>query len=429
MGAGVPPSSATRPHAGTIDAHGCSIVLRRVAGPVASELFLHCRPPVAASQVREQADAIYRSIIDVLEAEGGDFGSVVVETVFLRDLPGSLEAVREARREVVLAHGGGSSPAPATTEIEQPPLQAGACLEVMVQAVLPHRVRAQREAITSEAACDCVECARAHAHVLCLGQEVRFFAGGLCGTGRGAYEQTLGMFEHAERMLRRAGMEFSDVVRTWIHLRHMERDYPELNRARREFFAARGIQPVPASTGIGGDPASEAHDLCLGVYAVKSVRPVARTVMSSPTLNEATEYGADFARGMRVVQSNDVTLLVSGTASIDEHGRTVHAGDLDGQVARMVTNIAALLERQGATVEDVVSAITYLKHPADAGRLRQRLREAGFGGFPHALVAAQVCRPDLLCETEAIAVVPRGPGPMSRSTDPAHSRYEAAGQG
>jgi enamine deaminase RidA (YjgF/YER057c/UK114 family) len=204
-------------------------------------------------------------------------------------------------------------------------------------------------------------------------------------------------------------MEFSDVVRTWIHLRHMERDYPELNRARREFFAERGIDPVPASTAVHGAPASGTHDLCLGVHAVKSGRSLVRTVMTSPTLNEAGEYGADFARGMRIAETNKVALHVSGTASIDEHGRTVHAGDFDAQVDRMLGNIAALLERQGANFDDVVSAITYLKHPADAGRLRTKLRHAGFEGFPHVLVAATICRPDLLCETEALAVVPSDP--------------------
>ena len=64
------------------------------------------------------------------------------------------------------------------------------------------------------------------------------------------------MFGLAEDLLRQAGMEFRDVVRTWIHLRDIDRDYADLNRARREFFAARGIDPVPASTGIGGGPVS-----------------------------------------------------------------------------------------------------------------------------------------------------------------------------
>jgi enamine deaminase RidA (YjgF/YER057c/UK114 family) len=130
--------------------------------------------------------------------------------------------------------------------------------------------------------------------------------------------------------------------------------------------------------------------------------------MTSPTLNEAVEYGADFVRGMKLVETNKIALLISGTASIDEHGRTAHPGDFDAQADRMLVNIAALLARQAAGFIDVASAITYLKHPADAARLRSKLRAAGFEGFPHALVVAPICRPDLLCETEAVAVLPPG---------------------
>ena len=129
--------------------------------------------------------------------------------------------------------------------------------------------------------------------------------------------------------------------------------------------------------------------------------------MTSPTLNEAAQYGADFVRGMKIVEANKVALHVSGTASIDELGSTAHVGDFEAQADRMLVNIAALLDGQGAGFRDIVSAITYLKHPADAARLRARLRQAGFEGFPHTLVAAQICRPDLLCETEALAVLPR----------------------
>ena len=107
-----------------------------------------------------------------------------------------------------------------------------------------------------------------------------------------------------------------------------------------------------------------------------------------------------------MVETNKVALHVSGTASIDDAGRTAHPGDLEAQAERMLVNVAALLEGQGATFGDVVSAVTYLKHPQDAARLRQKLHEAGFEGFPNAMVAAPVCRPDLLCETEVLAVLP-----------------------
>ena len=392
------------PVAETIEAHGCSIVLRRVEGPEAMELFFHCQPPADIAEAHRQAEAIYRAILRVLEAEGGSFESVVSETVFLRNLRASVESVREARQRVLAAHAE-TTHRPATTEIEQPPLNERACLEVSVQAVLPNESPARFEPIEARPACGCPECARAQGLGVHVGEEVRFHAAGLCGPGENAYEQTLGMFSLAEDLLKQAGMEFRDVVRTWIHLREIDRDYEDLNRARRAFFGARGIDPAPASTGIGGGLVTEAHDLCLGVYAVKAGRPLVRTVMTSPTLNEAVQYGADFVRGMKIVETNKVALHVSGTASIDEHGRTAHPGDFVAQADRMLVNIAALLAGQGANFGDVVSAITYLRYPAHAAHLQEKLHDAGFEGFPHALVAAPICRPDLLCETEALAVV------------------------
>ena len=400
------------PLAETIETRNCSIVLRRVEGPEARELFFLCQPLAEAADAGQQAEAIYRAILGVLEAEGGSFESVVCETLFLRSLRADLERVRAARRRV-LAACEGPSHRPATTEIEQPPLNERACLEVSVQAVLPNAPNGpplRVDTLEARPACGCAECARSHGLRVHVGEEARLHAGGLYGPGGDAYEQTLAMFGVAEDLLQQAGMEFRDVVRTWIHLREMDRDYADLNRARRAFFEARGIDPDPASTGIGGGPVPEEHDLCLGVYAVGSVQtahPPVRTVMTTPTLNEAPLYGSDFARGMKMVETNKVALHVSGTASIDEAGRTAHPGDFEAQADRMLVNVAALLEGQGATFGDVVSAVTYLKRPADAQRLREKLHEAGFEGFPNALVVAPVCRPELLCETEALAVLPR----------------------
>jgi enamine deaminase RidA (YjgF/YER057c/UK114 family) len=390
-----------------IETHRCSIVLRRVQGPEARELFFLCQPlgEAARADAGAQAEAIYGAILGVLEAEGASFGSVVCETLFLRSLRADLESVREARRRG-LAAGGAPPHRPATTEVEQPPLDGEARLAVSVQALLPKEPPLRADTFEARHDCGCPECARSHGLRVHVGEEARLYASGLYGPGDDAYQQTLAMFGSAEDLLQRAGMDFRDVVRTWIHLREMDRDYADLNRARREFFEARGIDPAPASTGIGGGPAAEGHDLCLGVYAVQLARPLVRTAMSAPTLNEAMLYGSDFVRGMRVEETNKVALHVSGTASIDEAGRTAHPGDLEAQAERMLVNVAALLEGQGATFGDVVSAVTYLKHPEDAARLRQKLHEAGFEGFPNAMVAAPVCRPDLLCETEALAVLP-----------------------
>lgn len=393
------------PHAAaeTVDLHGCRIVLRRVEGPHALEVFIHGQPIPGAVGAGKQAEAIYRAVVAVLETEGGGFASVVCETLFLRSLSDDLDSVRAARRSV-LEGVGAASHRPATTEIEQAPLDASARLEVSAQAVIPHGASLDCEVVSAPSTCDCADCDRRHGLKVHTGAEVHFHAGALYGAGQGAFEQALDLFEAAEALLRRAGMTFGDVVRTWIHLREIDRDYAALNRARRVFFEARGIDPPPASTGIGGGPAAGAHDLCLGVYAVQSARPVLRTVMTSPTLNEAETYGADFVRGLRLEEANKVALLVSGTASIDEAGRTAHPEDFEAQTDRMLVNLAALLEGQGASFGDVVSAVTYLKRPGDAERLHAKLREAGFEGFPNPRVAAAVCRPDLLCETELLAV-------------------------
>jgi enamine deaminase RidA (YjgF/YER057c/UK114 family) len=399
----------------TIEAHGCSIVLRRVAGPEARELFFSCQPPAEAVDAGRQAEAVYSAILSTLEAEGGSFASVVSETLFLRSLRANIESVRAARQRVLIAHEA-STFRPATTEIEQAPLNERACLEVSVQAVLPNASPPDFEPIEARPVCGCAECARSHGLRVHVGEEARFYAGGIYGGGEGAYEQTLAMFGAAENLLQQAGMEFRDVMRTWIYFPEMERDYAGFNRARREFFEAREIDPVPASTGIGAGLVPPEHDLCLGVYAAQSASPPVRTVMTTPTLNEAPVYGADFSRGMRILETNKVALHISGTASLDETGKTVHLNDFEAQADRMLVNVAALLEGQGANFGDVVSAVTYLKHPEDAGRLRQKFQEAGYEGFPNVLVVAPVCRPELLCETEALAVLPRATPALSGGT-------------
>jgi hypothetical protein len=119
---------------------------------------------------------------------------------------------------------------------------------------------------------------------------------------------------------------------------------------------------------------------------------------------QATCFEAGLCDDVDCDDGNECTV---DTASIDEAGRTAHVGDLEAQVDRMLLNVAALLEGQGATFGDVVSAVTYLKRPSDAQHLREKLHEAGFEGFPNVLVAAPICRPELLCETEALVVLPR----------------------
>lgn len=83
----------------------------------------------------------------------------------------------------------------------------------------------------------------------------------------------------------------------------------------------------------------------------------------------------------------------------------MHVSDFEAQADRMLHNISSLLAQQGATFADLVSAVTYLKNPTDVPILQSLFRRRGFDGFPCTLVGARLCRPELLCEAEAVAIL------------------------
>lgn len=384
----------------------CSTVLRRFAGPEADELAILCRPGGSSPDAVRQAEAAYHALAALLAAERASFRDLADETLFLRDVPRDLPLVLAVRTRI-LADIGQSAGAAAPAFIQQAPLGHGEAFELAASAVIPrHRDAWSVRDVPAAPSCACAGCARSGARLVRLGDQTSLHSTNLYGAGGDAFEQAANMFRAAERLLDQCGMGFRDVVRTWIHLRDIDRDYDALNRARREFFQRCGIERRPASTGIQGVPFPDAHDLSLRLHAVKSSRPLEVTLISTPTLNEAWSYGADFSRGLRIPEVNKVALYVSGTASIDEAGRTAHPGDFEAQAERMLHNIASLLAEQGATFANLVSGVTYLKNPCEAPALRALCRQRGFDGFPCAQVQAALCRPELLCETEAVAMLP-----------------------
>jgi enamine deaminase RidA (YjgF/YER057c/UK114 family) len=381
-------------------------VLRRFAGPEADEFAILWRPEGGVPDTRQQAESAYRTLAQLLAAHHASFLNLASEKLFVRDIRRELPLVLDARKRVLADLGQGDG-APAPAFIEQAPVGPEASFELSAWAVVPrHRDAWSVRDVRATPSCACEGCARSAARLVRLGDQTSLQSTNLYGTGGDAFEQALDMFRAAEHLLDRCGMGFRDVVRTWIHLRDIDRDYEALNKARREFFRRSGIEQKPASTGVQGIPFPDAHDFSISLQAVKSARPPVVKRMSAPSLNEAWSYGADFSRGLSVADANKMTLYVSGTASIDEAGRTAHVGNFEAQADRMLDNIAALLAQQGATFENLVSGVTYLKNPGDAPALRALCRERGFDGFPCALVQAALCRPELLCETEAVAILP-----------------------
>jgi enamine deaminase RidA (YjgF/YER057c/UK114 family) len=137
-----------------------------------------------------------------------------------------------------------------------------------------------------------------------------------------------------------------------------------------------------------------------------------KAISAAEVLNEAYEYPkpSSFSRGLRLNIKGVAILLISGTASVAEDGKTVHEGDFRAQTWRTYRNITALLESEGASWKDVVRTTCYLRDIerdyAAFNEIRtQFFKEQGLDPLPASTgIQAILCRPDLLIEMEAMAI-------------------------
>jgi 2-iminobutanoate/2-iminopropanoate deaminase len=137
-----------------------------------------------------------------------------------------------------------------------------------------------------------------------------------------------------------------------------------------------------------------------------------RAMTNHGVLNEAYAYAkpSSFSRGMRIDLNGLTILLISGTASIDEHGKSVHIGDFRAQMRRTLANITGLLESEGCTWHDIVRTSCYLRdidrdYEAFNEERTAFFKEQGLDPLPASTgIEAKLCRPELLVEIEAIAM-------------------------
>lgn len=375
----------------------------RIEGCDAVTLYV-CVRPAGEGDAEYQFSEIYRQLGSLLGEQGASRRHVITEKVYLADVAGDAEQFRTIRETYYTAGNGHGSSLPATTFVQQPPATPGVlgelqCLVMVPLADEPLNVR-DLTGLPAPAAGKVVS-ARGYDHIF-----MQNITGGHFGDGMDYAGQAEDMFHIAERVLKQEHLTFRDVIRTWIYLDEMERDYATLNRVRSEFFQQNQVERVPASTGIQGGVYPPDRGGLLDLYALRTDREVDIRVMHAPTLNEAWSYGSAFSRGMAVQREDRVMLYVSGTASIDTSGQVVHVGDTARQVERMLLNITELLAGSDATPENIIRATTYLKDGADFDTFRHVYAEHGYPlDVPHTICEAAVCRPDWLVETEVTAVV------------------------
>ncbi len=141
--------------------------------------------------------------------------------------------------------------------------------------------------------------------------------------------------------------------------------------------------------------------------------PVRCRAISAPgVLNEAYDYAkpSSFSRGLRLDLGAFTLLLISGTASVDEEGRTIHPGDFRAQCWRTYRNITELLTSEGASWNDIIRTTCYLRDIErdykDFNEVRTMFfRWLGLDPLPASTgIQARLCREDLLVEIEAMAL-------------------------
>jgi 2-iminobutanoate/2-iminopropanoate deaminase len=144
-----------------------------------------------------------------------------------------------------------------------------------------------------------------------------------------------------------------------------------------------------------------------------------RAITNLSVLNEAFQYAkpSSFSRGLRIDLNGLVILLISGTASIDENGQSIHIGDFRAQTRRTFDNITGLLAAEGASWKDIVRTSCYMR---DIERDYEAFNEErtafyqsqGLDPLPASTgIQAILCRPELLIEIEAIAMFRTVPEP------------------
>jgi len=185
------------------------------------------------------------------------------------------------------------------------------------------------------------------------------------------------------------------------------------HRAIEAHYGGRFTGRLPAASAVG----SRHGDLVVYFLAGRDPGRHRENPRQMSAYSYPTQYGPkspSFARATLHRQPAMDTLYISGTASIVGH-ESLHPGDLAAQLEETLTNIRVLIDstanEEGAGfegMESIALAKVYVRHRDDVALIRSRLKDVLRPDTPCIYVEADICRPELLLEIEAIARAARG---------------------
>lgn len=231
-------------------------------------------------------------------------------------------------------------------------------------------------------------------------------------------QQTTETLRQAEALLKKEGLDYHSVARTWIYLDDILAWYTPFNGARNAFYRDVGIMPdieksektqpsecfLPASTGIRGrnqNGAACTIDLIASDISEKSAFKVRR--LTNRKQKDAFRYGAAFARALVLETPRYSQVQISGTAAIDETGSSIFLGDTEAQIRYTLDTIEVLIAEAGFKLTDISSATAFLKDEKSLPLFLRIMKERGLADLPMVICKADVCRDDLLFELDGVA--------------------------
>jgi 2-iminobutanoate/2-iminopropanoate deaminase len=101
------------------------------------------------------------------------------------------------------------------------------------------------------------------------------------------------------------------------------------------------------------------------------------------------------------------TIYISGQVSHDDEGKIVGQGDMEAQMRQAYANIQEMLEKYGATMDNVIDEVLFVTDMNTAFAAAVKCRQEVFSGQP--VVASTIVQiqrlafPDLMIEIKCVA--------------------------
>jgi 2-iminobutanoate/2-iminopropanoate deaminase len=128
-----------------------------------------------------------------------------------------------------------------------------------------------------------------------------------------------------------------------------------------------------------------------------------KEIFGAPTVYSPIRY----AQGIKT--TGGTIVWISGQVSQDKNGKMVHKGDFAGQARQALSNLKAMVEAAGGTINDIIKVNTYLtdlRYREELARVRAEFFPDGKLPASTLVGVAGLADPDMMVEIEAIAVLP-----------------------